>query len=308
MLAERFQLRCLVRPGQELPGLEGIGHERVEGALESDSALAAGVRGADSVVHLAALVSFRPEDRQAMFATNRDATARLCELSRRASVRRLLHVSTISAIGYSDTPRELDENAPFNFGPLKLGYSDSKYAAEQAVLTEVGHGLNAVIVNPPSMYGAGDRRKAEGSLMEALMHGRIKLAPPGGLCVANVQDVCQGMMSALERGRRGERYILGGENLTGRQLFTRIAGVIGAEAPRRCPPRWVVRALAQLLRGKERMFGSKPPLTYEILALGSRYLWFSSRKAADELDYRPGTVDAGIAAASAWLRDRQPAD
>src|SRR5690606_36268730 len=113
-----------------------------------------------------------------MFAVNTAATARLCALAREASVRRLLHMSTISAIGYSDTPRELDETTPYNYGPLRIGYCDSKHAAEQAVLAEVARGLDAVIVDPPSMYGAGDRRKGEGSLLDAVLRGRVKVAPP----------------------------------------------------------------------------------------------------------------------------------
>ena len=302
LLAERWRLRCLVRKGQQLPGLHGIAHDRVEGTLEDPGALGDGVRGADIVVHLAALVSFRPEDRAAMFAINAAATERLAALARAASVRRFLHVSTISAVGYSDTPRELDETAPYNFGPLRIGYCDSKRAGEDAVRVEAARGLDAVIVDPPSMYGAGDRRKAEGSLMEALLAGRIRLAPPGGLCVANVLDVCRGCLLALDRGRRGERYILGGENLTGRDLFARIASVVGGRAPRLRPPAFAVRALAAALRAKERLFGSQPPLTSEVLALAPRFLWYSSRKARTELGYAPGPVDDGIRAAWAWMQ------
>jgi dihydroflavonol-4-reductase len=304
LLAARYSLRCLVRPEQPLPALAGIAHERVEGTLATESELAEGLRGVDVAVHLAALVSFRPEDRAAMFAVNAGATERLAALARQAGVRRFLHVSTISAVAYSDTPRELDETAPYNFGPLHIGYCDSKRAGEDAVRAEVARGLDAVIVNPPSMYGAGDRRKAEGSLMDALMRGRIKLCPPGGINVADVQDVCRGCLGALDRGRRGERYILGGENLTGRDLFARIAGIVGGTAPRRRPPRWVVRAMATLLRLKERSTGSRPPLTSEVLALAPRFLWYTSRKAMDELGYRPGPVDGGIRAACAWLRQR----
>src|SRR5262245_60096934 len=301
MLARGFRLRCLVRPGQELPELAGVPHDRVEGTLADENALAGGLRGADVAVHLAALVSFRPEDRAAMFAVNAAATERLAALARAAGVRRLLHVSTISAVGYSDTPRPLDERAPYNFAPLRIGYCDSKRAAETAVLTEVDRGLDAVIVNPPSMYGAGDRRKGEGSLLEALLRGRIALSPPGGLCVADVRDVCAGCLLALERGRRGERYILGGENLTGRELFARIAQIVGGKAPRLSPPRWLVRAAARALRVVERVRGSRPPLTSEVLTLSARWLWYSSQKAIDELGYRPGPVDAGIRAAAAAL-------
>lgn len=306
MLAQRWRLRCLVRKGQQLPQLAGVPHERIEGSLapEDDEALRIGTCGADVVVHLAAIVSFRREDRAAMQAINADATARLCAHARAARVRRFLHMSTISAVGCSDRPAVLDETSPYNFGPLDIGYCDTKRAGEDAVRAECARGLDAVIVNPPSMYGAGDRRKADGSLMEALLKGRIGFAPPGGINVANVLDVCRGCIQAIDRGRTGERYILGGENLTGRQLFARLAQLAGTKAPRLSPPGFVVRTAAALVRAVEAVRGSRPPLTSEILRLAPRYLWYSSEKASAELEYRPGSVDAGIQAALDEVRAR----
>lgn len=298
MLAERYRLRCLVRPGQHVPALETLAHERVEGSLEDEVALQRGIAGAELVVHLAAIVSFRPEDRAAMQRVNVDAVARIAAMARNARVRRMLHMSTISAVACSDTPRELDETATYNFGPLRIGYCDTKRAAEDALRAEVARGLDAVVVNPPSMYGAGDRRKSDGSLIEALLQGRVPFAPPGGINVANVVDVCRGCLQAVDHGRSGERYILGGENLTGRQLFARIAQVVGSHPPTRVPPTWVVRMLAGALGAKETLLGSRPPVTAQILRLAPKWFWYSSRKAMDELGYRPGPVDPGIRAAA----------
>jgi dihydroflavonol-4-reductase len=301
-LAETHRLRLLVRPDQQLPQFAGIEHERIEGRLEDDGALAKALQGVDRVVHLAALVSFCPEDRDRMFAINTEGTARLARLALAAKVGRFLHVSTISAIGYSHEAVELDESTPFNFGPLQMGYSDSKFAAEQRVLEAVRQGLDAVIVNPPSMYGAGDRRKGDDSLLGAVMQGKVKMAPPGGTNVANVHDVCTGMIAAMERGRTGERYILGGENLTGMQLLQRIAKAVGGKAPKRTAARSLIRASARALRLKERLLGSRPPITSEIMQLAGLHMWYSSAKAERELQWRAGSVDAGIEAAWAELR------
>jgi dihydroflavonol-4-reductase len=237
-----------------------------------------------------------------MFRLHEGATAQLAAFARRAAVRRFLHMSTICAVGFRAAPDQLDESAIYNFAPLRIGYCDSKHAAERAVLAEAARGLDAVVVNPPSMYGAGDRRKADGSLMEALLRGRIKIAPPGGINVANVLDVCRGCLLALDRGRSGERYILGGENLTGRELFARIATVVGGRAPRLGTPALAVRAATVALRMKERLFGSRPPLTSEVLALAPRFLWYSSEKARRELGYQPGPVDPGIRASWEWMQ------
>lgn len=301
-LAARHRLRVLVRPGQELPHLADIDHERVEGRLDDTAALQRGVRGAEVVVHLAAVVSFRREDRAAMFAVNADATAQLAAAARESGVRRLLHCSTISAVAYRDRAEAVDETAAYNFAPLRIGYCDSKFAAEQRVLAEVARGLDAVIVNPPSMYGAGDRRKGDGSLLTAVLRGELRLCPPGGINAANVDDVCDGMLAALERGRSGERYLLTGENLTGRELLQRVARVVGARAPSRTAPARLVRLAAAAMAQKERLFGSRPPLTAEILRLAPRFLWFASAKAERELGWRAGPVDAGIEAAWQELR------
>lgn len=296
-LAAQFRLRLLLRPGQKVDEFVGIDHERVEGRLADLEALARGCAGAEVVVHLAALVSFRQEDRSALFATNAQATADLAAAAREANVQRFLHCSTISAVAFRDRPEPVDEDAPFNFGPLRIGYCDSKFAAERAVLAECRRGLDAVIVNPPSMYGAGDRRKGDGSLLSAVLAGEVKLAPPGGLNVANVEDVCAGMLAALARGRSSERYLLGGENLTGVELMRRIARIVGGKAPRRVAPHSVLRVATRALRLKERLLGSRPPLTSQILQLADKFQWCSSEKAAREFGWRAGSVDAGIAAA-----------
>ncbi len=300
-LAARFRLRLLVRPGQSLGELAGDDHELLPGRLGEAATMASGVRGADAVVHLAALVSFRPRDRARMHDVNVTATAQLAAAARAAGVRRLLHTSTISAIACRDRPEVVDETAAYNFGPLRIGYCDTKFAAEQAVLAEVDRGLDAVIVNPPSMYGAGDRRKGDGSLLTAVVGGRLRWAPPGGVNVAAVESVCRGMLLALERGRRGERYILGGENLTGLQLLQRIAALAGRDGPRRTLPRSVVRVAACARRWQERLLGCRSPLTSEILTLATRFVFVTSAKAERELGYRPEPVDAGIRAALAEL-------
>lgn len=301
-LAERFAVRALLRQGQRLPGLADGSYETVAGRLADQDALAAGVRSAEVVVHLAALVSFRPEDRASMFAINTEATAQLAAAARLAGVRRFLHCSTISAIACREHPEVVDETAPYNFGPLRSGYCDSKFAAEQRVLAEVSKGLDAVIVNPPSMYGAGDRRKGDDSLLTAVLQGRIGWAPPGGINVANVDDVCTGMLQALDLGRTGERYILGGENVTGRALLDRIAGIVQGLPPRHTLPAIAVRLAAGALHLKERLRGSRPPLTSEVLRLAARYLWFSSAKAEAEFGYVARPFDDGVRAAWHELR------
>lgn len=304
LLVQRgYELRCLVRPGRAAETLGGVDHERVDGTLQGTGVLEEALRGITHVAHLAALVSFRRRDRAAMFETNVEGTRRLARLARAAGVARFLHVSSVAAVGYSNRPRVLDETAPYNLARLRIGYCDSKHAAEGVVQEEVRRGLDAVIVNPGSMFGPGDRRKAEGSLLQAVAYRKVPFCPPGGANFADVRDVAAGCLAALELGRTGERYILGGENLTGRALLAKIAGVLSARPPRLTMPRLAALGLARLATLWEKIRPLEPPLTAELLRLAPRYLWFSSQKAADELHYAAYPIEMAIKATFDWMLD-----
>lgn len=293
------RLRCLVRD----PHWSSPHGTPVVGSLDDEAALRRGLAGVDFVVHLAALVSFARKDAAASFATNEAGTRRLAALARAAGVRRFLHVSSVVAIGYSEEPEVLDESSPYNLARLRVPYCDSKHAAEQAVLTEVDKGLDAVIVNPSSMFGPGDRRKARNSLLDAAQRRRVPFSPPGGANFADVRDVAAGCRAALERGRTGERYILGGENLTGRQLLATVFAAAGRRPPRLSLPRPLVEMLAAGAGVLERFVDLRPPLTAQVLRMASAYFWFSSSKAERELGYRSGPVLAAVEAAYRWMEE-----
>jgi len=291
------RLRCLVRDAS----FATTHGETMVGSLEDEASLTTALAGIEVVVHLAALVSFSRRDRAASFAINRDGTRRLAALARVAGVRRFLHVSSVVAVGYSEQPAVLDETAPYGGWRLRVPYCDSKRAAEAAVLAEVENGLDAVIVNPASMFGPGDRRKARNSLLDAARSGRVPFNPPGGANFADVRDVAAGCMAALSRGRTGERYILGGENLTGRQLLATVFAAAGRRPPRAMLPRPLLRALAAGAAVAERLVPLRPPLTAQILRMASVYFWYSSAKAERELDYQARPVAAAVRAAYDWL-------
>ncbi|MFQ5506568.1 MAG: NAD-dependent epimerase/dehydratase family protein [Planctomycetota bacterium] len=304
LLAERgYELRCLLRPTSKAENLRGLRYERVEATLADGGRLEEALTGVDRVVHLAALVSFRKQDAVAMHRVNVAGTARLAGLARQKGVGRFLHVSSVVAVGFSRRPETIDERAAYNFGPLRVPYCDTKRAAERAVLAEVARGLDAVIVNPASMFGPGDRRKADGSLLQAMAEGRVPVCPPGGCNFVDVRDVAQGCVAALERGRTGERYILGGENLSGRELLAKIARVLGRAPPRITLPRVSARAIAMLASAWELFRPLEPPVTAQILRMSPLFLWYSSRKAREELGYAAYPVEIAIKATIDWMLD-----
>ena len=299
LAARGDRLRCLVRDPASAPA----NCEVVAGSLEDEAALRRALAGVDDVVHLAALVSFVRRDAERSFAVNAHGTRRLAALARQAGVRRFLHVSSVVAIGCSDEPRVLDETAPYNLGALRIPYCDSKRDAELAVLEEERRGLDVVIVNPSSMFGPGDRRKARDSLLDSAVHGRIPFCPPGGANFADVRDVVRGCVAALDRGRRGERFILGGENLTGSQLMATVFGALELPAPRCTLPPLLLKMLAAGAGVVERCVPLAPPLTAQILRLAPRFMWFTSAKAERELGYRHGSVLDAVRATYRWLAE-----
>lgn len=298
LLAARFgEVRCYVRD----PTFKTEHGTCVVGALDDEAALRHALRGADAVFHLAALVSFAGRDAARSVAVNVDATRRLAALARDAGVRRFLHVSSVAAIGCRERPEVIDERAPYNLARLAIPYCDTKRGAELAVLAEVERGLDAVIVNPSSMFGPGDRRKAEGSLLDAAVYGRIPFCPPGGANFADVRDVVAGCMAAFEHGRTGERYILGAENLTGRQLMESVFGALGKPAPRVTLPASCVKAMAAVAGVIELVRPLRPPMTAQMLRMAPRFFWFSSAKAERELGYVARPVRDALRATYRWL-------
>ena len=304
MLADAgHSLRCLIRPGNPARSLADLDYQRVEGTLDDEGVLSEALKGVDVVVHLAALVSFRKPDREALFRVNTEGTRRLARLARQSGVGRFLHMSTISAVAYSNRPEILDENAPYNFGPLHIGYCDSKHAAEQALLREVRGGLDAVIVNPPTMFGPGDRRKSRGSLLEIVSKERVPFFPPGGVNAAGVRDVCEGCLLALQSARTGERYILGGQNMTNRELIIALAKAAGARPPRGGLPMWLATAIMRAATAWETVRPLRGPVTAQVLRLSTRFLWYSSRKAEQELGYVAQPVEQAFRDALTWMRE-----
>ncbi len=298
-----MDLRCLIRPGNEATNLVGVEHERIEGSLDDEHSLREAMEGVDAVYHLAALVSFRRKDAEAMQRINVEGTARIARLAREVGVGRLLYMSSIAAVGHSRDKHPIDEDAPYNFGPWKIPYCDTKLGGERAVMSEVEQGLDAVIVNPSSMFGPGDRRKAEGSLLQALAYDKIPFCPAGGLNVADVRDVVSGTIAAMERGRTGERYILGGENLTGPQLFAKIAQVLGKKPPRHTLPRWLMRAFAQGISLVDAIRPLEPPMTGALARMAPLWMWYSSEKASRELGYATYPIEMALKETFDWMFD-----
>lgn len=290
------------RPLPLPPGVDQSPIERFHGDIRDAGALARAASGCSLAFHTAAIISFRREDREELLAVNAGGARAVAAACREAGVGRLVHTSSIAALGRRDDGGLVDETVPFNW-PASNSYRYSKHLGETAVLEAAGRGLDAVVVNPSVIVGPGDRYVHGGQLVVDAARGRLVACPPGGMNLVGIDDVVAGQIAAAARGRSGERYILGGTNLTHCEAFRWAAAIAGARRPFLPAPRWAVlgaAAAAELLAGAT---GTRPLITRELVAGVGRHQWYSSAKAGSELGYRAVSLGKALTDAYIWYRD-----
>jgi dihydroflavonol-4-reductase len=255
------------------------------------------------VVHSAALISYASRDTERARAVNVEGTRHVLEACKRHGVGRLCFVSSVVAVGPSPDGRTLDERSAFHGAGLGVDYMDTKRAAEELVLA-AAHELDVVVVNPGAVIGPAERKSNTVEFLQQLAAGRRPLAaPPGSIAVVGVRDTAEGILLALERGRRGERYLLCERCLSTRELFGLMGAALGQPGLRRTIPRrlWpVVVALARVV-DRIRPLRMTPPQA--LVMLGQR-LEFDNRKAREELGWRPRPIEEVLRGTIAVLRER----
>jgi len=298
-------VRCTRRAGSKTTLLDGVGVEWAEADLSRPEALARAFDGADVVFHCAAAVSIRKKPTPEMVATNVDGTRHVCAAVRQAGVKRLVHCSSVVAVGLTENGQPSTEEAVWNFDRHGLadGYAITKRDAERVVADEVRAGLDAVIVNPTYMFGPYDQRPSSGGMIIEVIRGKVPGYSSGSNNFVDVRDVTRGMIAAWQRGRAGERYILGGENMPYRDCFRRIAAVAGVKPPRFAIPRWIAAPVGWAGDLQEAFSKRDPLISSNTLAWGyATTFQFDSSKARRELGYTTGELDVAIRDAIEWFR------
>ncbi len=298
-------VRATKRANSRVKQLEAVPIEWVDADLDDRASLARAFAGADAVFHCAALVSVRKKPTAALIKTNVDGTRNVLDAVREAGVKRLVHCSTVAAIGLSDDGRPCDETAPWNFAERGMddGYATTKYQSQRLVEDAVRAGMDAVIVNPTFMFGPYDARPSSGELIVQIAKRKVPGWSDGGNNFVDVRDVVRGMILAWEKGRAGERYILGGHNTRYRDILNTIARIVGVP-----PPRWRIPRSLATIGGwfgdvREWLTDGDPRLnTMTVRYAYSREFQFSSDKAVRELGYTISPIEPAITDAVAWLR------
>jgi dihydroflavonol-4-reductase len=300
-VARGDRVRVLRRERSRLVALARLPVEFVVGDLLDGDALARAVGGCDLVFHAAAISSYWRARRDQIERVNVDGTRALVDACLRAGVPRLVHTSSAAAVGIASAGMA-DEATPFDELSATFAYATSKRRAEEIVRAAIPRGLAVVIVNPAVVIGAGDHYLNAGSMVVAYGRGRVPVVPPGGACVADVDAVTQGHLAAAERGRVGERYILGGENLSYLRLAQTIAEAAGVRPPRLVVPAGLLGAAASAVDAFNRVNPRPPTLTGEQVRLSRLNYFFDSTKAVNELGYPLMPARQAVSKALAWYR------
>jgi dihydroflavonol-4-reductase len=297
------EVRVLRRPSSSLVALDGLPVEHIIGDVLEPEAVARAVAGCDLVFHVAAISSYWRAHRQQVYRVNVEGTRVVMEACWRAGAARVVHTSSVAAIGIPADGALADEQTPFDALSRTFAYADSKHQAEAVVQEYVAQGLPAVIVNPAVVIGAGDHYLISGSMVVEFARGHMIAVPPGGFCTADIDAVVLGHLAAAEQGRIGERYILGGENLTSRQMAAILAEVIGRRAPRFTLPRWILGPAALMVDAFNRVSSRPPLVSGEQIRLSAINYFVDSTKAVRDLGYPLLPFAGAVEKAYKWYRE-----
>ena len=302
--ARGHRLRLLVRRGSDRRNVDGLDAELVEGDLRDPPSLTRAVQGCRYLVHVAADYRLWVPDPGPMMQANVEGSAALLRAARDAGVQRIVYCSSVAALGLLGDGTPGTEDTPVNPAKVIGVYKQSKYQAEQAVLRLIrDEAVPAVIVNPSAPVGPRDLKPTPtGKMVADAASGRMPAFVDTGLNVVHVDDVAEGHALALERGTIGERYILGGEDLSMAALLAMIAEEAGRSPPRIRLPIGPLMPVALANEWIARLTGIEPVMTREMLAMARKKMFFSHAKAGAALGYTPRPAREAVRDAVAWFR------
>ena len=299
LLNDGHEVAVTLRHSSDRMSLNGLDVEPLEIDLNNPSDVAMAINEADAVVHSAAMIQLGWTKLEQSRKVNVEATAIIAEAARRKKVR-MIHVSSVDALGAASetelgTEEKLDPPKP------PCSYVVSKREAETAVILEIANGLDAVIVNPGFMVGPNDWKPSSGEMLLAVANQFTPFAPAGGCSVADVRDVADGVVSAIKHGQTGERYILGGENMSYFELWNLMAKVAQSRGPKRVLPDWLAGVAGKFGDVFGKLLKSEPQVNSAATQMGQMFHYYSSEKAGKYLGYKIGSVEDALKDSWDWF-------
>jgi len=304
LLDRGYAVRGLVRDPSRLRELSGEpGFEAVTGDLRDAASLERAVSGCGLVFHVAADYRLWAKDESELYRSNVDGTRNLLSAARSAGVERVVYTSTVGCIGIPKD-REGDEEQPVGLEQMTGAYKRSKFQAEQVALEFAGSGFPVVIVNPTAPVGDHDFKPTPtGKIIVDFLRNAMPAYLDTGLNLVDVRDTAEGHLLACEKGRPGERYILGCQNLTLQQIFERLERISGNRAPTIRIPYFVAYLAGIASTGWANVSGEEPRAPLDGVRMASKKMFASHGKAARELGFTPGPVDKALSRAVEWFRE-----
>jgi dihydroflavonol-4-reductase len=305
VLAEQgADLRLLVRPSSNLKNLEGLKAETAIGDLRDPASLEKAMACCEVVFHVAADYRLWVRDPNEMYRSNVEGTRAIIEAARKNAVRCVVYTSSVATMGFTGNGHPADEDSPVALADMIGHYKRSKFMAEQVAL-EAGRGaMRVVTVNPTTPVGEQDVKPTPtGRIVVDFLKGKFPAYVDTGLNLVDVRECARGHVAALEKGKSGERYILGGENLTLKQILDKLGAIAGLPSPKVKLPYFVAYlagAVDETVSG--RMLGREPRATIETVRMGKKKMWASSSKAERELGWKTLPADAALRRAVEWFR------
>ena len=295
-------VRVLVRPTSNFKLLEDLRVERVEGDLRDAGSIERAMRGVRRVFHVAADYRLWTQHPEELYESNVEGTRRLIAAAERAGVERIVYTSTVATIAVPQHGAALPNEATAARLEEMIGhYKRSKFLAEQVALDAAKAGAPVVIVNPTAPVGPGDWKPTPtGRIIVDFLNGKMPAYVDTGLNLADVEDVAAGHLLAAASGRIGERYILGGRNMTLKQILETLSAITGRPAPRVRIPHGVALAAGYVDEWLSRLTGRDPRIPVEGVKMSRHRMFVESGKAERELDYKAGPVEAALERAVRW--------
>ncbi len=305
LVREGWQVRALTRKGSDRRNIRDLPLEVAEGDLGDPASLDRALEQCQALFHVAADYRLGALDPRQLYQTNVEGTRRILEAARKAGVERVVYTSSVATVGIPADGSPGNETTPVGLSDMIGHYKRSKFLAEQVAREAAGPGMPVVIVNPSTPIGPGDVKPTPtGQMVLDAAAGRMPAYVDTGLNVVHVDDVAAGHLLAYHRGRSGEKYILGGTDMTLREILVEIAQLTGRKPPSIKLPTAVVFPIACVAEVVARITGRPGRVTIEGVRMARKLMFFSSGKAQRELGYRWRPPVEALRDAIAWLRDQ----
>ncbi len=304
LLARGAELRLLIRPTSRLDNITDLTAEHVTGDLRDVESLNKGMAGCEFVFHVAADYRLWARDRQELYQSNVEGTRNILAAARDSGVRRVVYTSSVATMGFGNDGRLTDETSPVALANMIGDYKRSKFMAEQLVIEAGRGGQNVVMVNPTTPVGERDIKPTpSGQIIVDFLRRKFPAYVDTGLNLVDVIDCAEGHLLAMEKAQPGERYILGGENLTLKQILDRLASITGLPSPNIKLPYAVALATGvvdTVFTGK--ILRREPRVTIDAVRMGRKKMFITSGKAERELAWVSRPVNDALRRAVEWFR------